>query len=245
MRAINIQLQNLGLKNHQGLPLSVIEQAALPKNMPYESFISETGQIPTRDNLHDFFNALVWLSFPETKLRLNAVQAEQISLAGITNRRGELRDAATVFDENGAILVIRETNQGDHLVQALYQRQWHSAFIDQRTHFDQHAELWIFGHAAMEKLMSPYKAITAHAVSVLVSNQYFLLNDVDRLKWLDHQVSSQLTNSFSHSKSKRGFIPIPVLGIPGWCNFQDEAFYADMRVFRPATETLQSITRKC
>lgn len=38
-----------------------VEQAALPSDEPYESFIARTGCVPTRDNLHDLFNGLMWL----------------------------------------------------------------------------------------------------------------------------------------------------------------------------------------
>ena len=55
-----------------------VPQAELPAGIAYETFISETGGVPTRDNLHDFFNALVWLTYPKIKVRLNAMQALEI-----------------------------------------------------------------------------------------------------------------------------------------------------------------------
>jgi hypothetical protein len=33
--------------------------------------------------------------------------------------------------------------------------------------------------------------------------------------------------------STAGFTPLPVLGVPGWWQGQDEAFYLDQTVFRP------------
>jgi hypothetical protein len=44
----------------------------------YEAHIFQTRSVPTRDNLHDFFNGLVWLAFPQAKRRLNALQAAEI-----------------------------------------------------------------------------------------------------------------------------------------------------------------------
>ena len=109
---VNRQAAELSLINHRGLTLSFVNQAELPENLTYESFISSTGKVPTRDNTHDFFNALVWLNFPNIKRELNAIQAEQIEQYGIDSTRGSLRDAATVFDENSALFVIRDSKAG-------------------------------------------------------------------------------------------------------------------------------------
>ena len=56
-----------------------VPQSRLPAGEPYERFIFETGSVPTRDNLHDFFNGLVWLRCPRAKRRLNALQAAEIA----------------------------------------------------------------------------------------------------------------------------------------------------------------------
>ena len=52
-------------------PVGFVRQAELPPGQAYEQYIFDTGQVPTRENLHDFFNGLVWLQFPHTKRRLN------------------------------------------------------------------------------------------------------------------------------------------------------------------------------
>jgi hypothetical protein len=89
--ALNEQCIAMSLINHRELPLSFVDQATLPQDIAYEVFISETGKIPTRENLHDFFNALVWLSFPNIKRQLNALQAAQIARDGIGKSRGPAR----------------------------------------------------------------------------------------------------------------------------------------------------------
>ena len=41
------------------------------------------GRVETRpDNLHDFFNALIWLAFPRSKARINAMHAAEIPREG-------------------------------------------------------------------------------------------------------------------------------------------------------------------
>ena len=227
--ALNLQCIAMSLTNHNGMPLSFVEQSLMSEGMAYEAFISETGKVPTRDNLHDFFNALVWLSFPKIKRQLNALQAAQIARDGIGKSRGPARDAATIFDENAAFMVVSGTAQGTALVEALRNHHWLCAFIDQRGSFGNHAEVWLFGHALMEKLVKPYKAITAHLWVVTASNEYFAMTHSAKRAWLDTQVANDLkTTELSTSR----FTPLPVLGLPGWWPDQDREFYGDEKVFR-------------
>ena len=81
--AFNAGAGRLALRNASGQPLRFVPQDQLPEGRAYEEFIGATGCVPTRDNLHDFFNALVWLTFPRIKQQLNALQSAQIALAGV------------------------------------------------------------------------------------------------------------------------------------------------------------------
>ena len=65
------------------LPMRFVPQDDLPVGMAYESYIFESGQCPTREGLHDFFNGLAWLHFPQTKRRLNHLHVAQIAQTGI------------------------------------------------------------------------------------------------------------------------------------------------------------------
>jgi hypothetical protein len=228
--ALNAQAAARGLRNQHGLPLSFVPQADLPAGTAYEAFINATGGVPTRDNLHDFFNALVWLTFPRIKVQLNALQAAQIARDGIGKARGAARDAATIFDENTALLVLRDDACGQSLLAALRSHQWHSAFIEQRASFGRDAEVWLFGHALMDKLMTPYKGITAHCWVVFTGEEFFALTFDGKRDWIDAQVAQQLATSGLGSGC---FTPLQVLGVPGWWSGQDAAFYADASTFRP------------
>jgi hypothetical protein len=188
-----------------------VEQAALPEGEPYESFIARTACVPTRDNLHDLFNGLMWLSYPQTKRRLNAIHAEEITARGsAAGGRGPLRDALTLFDENAAILQAPLV-----LVEALRSRRWQALFIDHRAQW-RSARLALFGHALLEKLMQPRKAITAHVWLVEALT--------------DDAIASSLAPARLGSKD---FLPMPVLGVPGWWpDNEAPAFYDDADVFR-------------
>jgi hypothetical protein len=188
-----------------------VDQTALPAGEAYESFIARTSCVPTRDNLHDLFNGLMWLSYPQTKRRLNALQTREIDLHGTSGPRGPLRDALTLFDENAAIL-----QAPADLLNALRKRDWQTVFVTKRAQW-QSARLAVFGHALMEKLMQPRKAITGHVWTV---------EDVH-----DEALASSLTPERLLAKP---FLPLPVLGVPGWWS-ENEApgFYEDTEVFRP------------
>lgn len=227
-----MQAAALALKNGRGMPIRFVPQEALSSGMAYEAFIAATGLVPSRDNLHDFFNALIWLHFPLMKMALNALQAaefDRASVAGIGSR-GKIRDAATIFDENAAIFVALDPA----LLAALRAHDWNELFMKQRYGFGQEWDVRLFGHAALEKLVSPYKAITVHAWTLLADTEYFQLSDSDRLKWIDLKVSEAIAGGLSMEM----LAPLPVAGLPGWWDEQDTAFYTDTKVFRPARKWL-------
>ena len=232
--AFNRNAAALGLRNHAGLPLRFVPQSALPEGTAYEEFIGATGQVPTRDNLHDFFNGLVWQTFPLVKRQLNALQAAQIAQAGIGKSRGPARDAATIFDENAALLVVREGSSGRALVDELRAHGWLSALHDKRTVFDSDVRIWLFGHALMEKLVAPRKAITAHTRVIFAGDDVLALAPAEQRAWLDAHVADALARE---GLTTAGFTPLPVLGVPGWWPGQDRDFYLDTTVFRPKRQT--------
>ncbi len=199
-----------------GAPVRFVPQAELPAGMAYEQFIFEQQRVPTRDGLHDFFNGLVWLHFPQAKHRLNQLQAAQIAADGVLPVRGPVRDAITVFDENAALL-----QAPDALWESLAARDWQRLFIGLRPLWSQ-ARLTLFGHALLEKLVSPRKAITAHVYRVPLD-----LAPAGLDAWLAQDLQAPRL-------AAKPFVPLPVLGVPGWWPAQqDAAFYADAQVFRP------------
>lgn len=177
--------------------------------------------MPTRANLHDAFNRLVWCHHPALKRRLNGLHVQALNAAttdspqGLGNhgqshgRRGPLRDALTHFDEFGAWwpqapLVLQR---------ALRARDWHALFVTHRASW-QHHQLVIVGHALLEQLVvAPRKGLTAH---VLLADDPLALSAQD---W-----------------AARPLVPLPVMGIPGWsADNALPAFYDDRTVFRPKT----------
>ena len=206
------------LNRADGAPLRFVPQSELPAGESYEAFIARTGQCPTRDGLHDFFNGLCWLRFPRVKRRLNQLHVAQIRRTGIQPVRGPARDALTVFDENAAFL-----QAPDALWDALVAKDWPRVFGDLRPVW-QRAHLVLFGHALLEKLVQPRKSITAHVYRVDPSSQSM----ADWDAWVAADLSAEKLAS-------KPFAHLPVLGVPQWwTGNSDAAFYADPSVFRPA-----------
>jgi len=196
-------------------PVQFVPQSALPEGQAYEHYIFEQGKVPTREGLHDFFNALCWLHFPKAKQQLNRIQAHAIQAQGVGAVRGPVRDAVTVFDENAMLVLLN-----DDIWQALQCRQWHDALVGHRAVW-QEAQLQIFGHAALEKLVNPYKAITVHMWRVPAHVPFKHWDD-----WLAQDLSPD-------KLATKPFVSLPVLGIPGWWSENQYAdFYDDTKVFR-------------
>jgi hypothetical protein len=208
----------LGIRNASGQPIRFAAPGAAGA-AAYEEHIHRTGEVPTRDNLHDFFNALVWLAFPRAKAGLNALQAAAIARDGVGPRRGALRDAATLIDENSVLLVTLR----DDLVDALIAHDWRRLFVVHRAAWQSDARAIVFGHALMEKLIAPYPGVTAHALHLQLSPDTPLAD-------IDAAIAAALDEGLSPGR----LLPLPVLGIPGWADNEDAAYYDDASVFRPA-----------
>lgn len=205
-------------------PVTFVPQSFLPAGMAYENYIFNSKQCPTRAGLHDFFNALCWIRFPLTKTRLNQLQAEQIKLLGSVTTRGPVRDALTVFDENAAFLMAPPA-----LWEALLAKDWKRLFVTLRPLWAQ-AQLVLFGHALLEKLVNPRKPITAH-VYITKNAIEFTANQIPKsLAELDAWIAADLS---ADTLAAKPFAPLPVLGVPGWWADNDEPrFYDDDKVFR-------------
>ncbi|MEY3885943.1 MAG: hypothetical protein RL650_35 [Pseudomonadota bacterium] len=196
-------------------PVQFVPQEQLPEGMPYEQYIFDHAAVPTRDGLHDFFNALCWLHFPLAKKQLNQIQAAAIQAQGVGAVRGPVRDAVTVFDENACLLQV-----DDVIWDALVRRDWPEAFVTHRAQWNT-AQLQIFGHAALEKLVAPYKAITVH--------MWRVPQQVPLAEWDDWLAKDLQTDKLA----SKPFLPTPVLGIPGWWPDNEKPdFYQDKQVFR-------------
>lgn len=226
-QALNVLAEQQTEQRGVDIPVRFVPQSALPDGVAYEQFVFEQKHTPVRENVHDFFHGLMWLQWPRSKARMNALQAQHIARHGVQGRRGALRDALTILDESGLVLVAPPDVLDD-----LRQRRWQQALFDKRALW-RHCTLRLVGHAVYEKLLNPYKSIVAHVWAVTADSPCAgssRLANASDASALDTQLADCLTPD---SLIPKPFFPLPVLGIPGWWAANATAgFYADERVFR-------------
>lgn len=232
--------QGITLFNHQNHPLSFTHQNDLEHGTAYEKHIDTHHKIPTRDNLHDWFGACVWSVFPKSKALLNAKHLAYMNDDDSANKRNRVRDAITVFDENGAIVVVSDETLGGEIAQALANFDWQTCLVKHREHWHNPAnpkhrdktKVFIFGHALLEQLISPYKSLCSHTLTVPVPPPFFEMALERQLAFLDDFLYHRLNRFLTDDVTPRNLQPLPILGVPHFWDNGDPAFYDDPFVFR-------------
>lgn len=214
--ALNRCAEAQGITNERGLPIFF---AAVSDDENYEMRAYRTGCVATRlDNLHDWFNALIWLAFPRTKARLNAMHAAEIPREG--GRRGRLRDMLTLFDEGGALVV----SDNAELIALVRSLRWRELFWERREALARDMRFVVLGHAVLEQALKPWPGITCKAIVVSPGRS------------LDEQAAAWLA-ACGPQATPKDLAPLPVFGYPGWLPESGNAeFYEDARYFRPARQ---------
>jgi hypothetical protein len=224
-----------GCSSGGGKPLQFVLASQVP-NVAYERHIFETGEVSTRENnWHDLFNALVWCRLPRLKAALNALHYGQLDLEH-EGRRGVLRDALTLLDESGVIVLGRDRT----VLQALAARDWQDAFRNNHEAWKTDMRVVVCGHGLLEKFLQPYKAMTAHALLCHAEEPFFDAPGEHLPDSADASIAQLLLEGALQS-GPENLSPLPLMGIPAWWpeGAQDPAFYADTQVFRPAPVQFQ------
>jgi hypothetical protein len=222
---LNAIAQKYALTNAGGVPLRFVESAGAQSARHYEMQIAMRGEIQTRENFHDTFNALVWLAFPKTKSIISELHACAHALA-LRERRGiELtersreRDVLTMFDESGIIVA----SDDESLLELVRDFRWQELFVQRRIEARTKMRFQLVGHGVMEKALSPFVGLTAKAILLHVSDDTDL--DLAASDWL---------HSAHNLQSSMNLSPLPLLGIPDWdARNEDATFYDNTQYFRP------------
>lgn len=208
-----------------GLPLCLVPAGGA---LPYEMRVYQSGELECRErNWHDLLNVLVWLTFPRAKAALNARHyAAWSAVPG--GGRGAVRDALTLFDESG--LVVLSTDPA--LLQMIRGFRWKTLFWEQRALVVAGMRFLPFGHALCEKALAPYRGMTGHALLIDVGAEVLALPEVEQLRRVDELLALQVADPQS-MQTTRQLAPVPVLGVPGWCAGNERAeYYDDTQYFR-------------
>ena len=220
----------MGLLTGSGKPVSFISSDELGSVANYEQHISRSGEISTRPgNFHDLFNALVWSRYPGIKAAMNAAHCREIT-ANPGGQRSKCRDALTLFDECGVVIVSSNSKRLGQLAQ----HDWRCVYQDNAAEWGEEHFVFVVGHALLEKYLQPYKAITAQA---LLCHHADVSGVTDReviISFLDEGLAAAI-NAGTLLKTTRNLSAVPLAGIPGWWP-EDQVgrdFYTDPEVFRP------------
>lgn len=209
-----------------GQPIQFLPQDhTLPyPELYYEERIFRYGIVSTRSNWHDFFNALMWGLFPQSKVLINALHAADLEQHG--KQRTSQRDALTILDESGVIIVATRRE----LLQYVLDFVWEPLFWQERSAWWREIGCFLIGHAMLEKLLTPYVGITAHALLVEVEAGFFSFSLAEQQAYLDGVVAEALNRGYLRSPVCLN--PFPLLGIPGWWGNNMQAFYWNEAYFR-------------
>lgn len=217
-----------GICTASGLPLRLVPPAAVV-DMPYEQRLYARGELEFRErNWHDLFNVLVWLTFPQAKAALNARHHAALP-AGHAGGRGPVRDALTLFDESGIIVLSVDAG----LLDMIREFRWKPLFWERRAEVISGMAFLPFGHALCEKALAPYRGITGRAWLLEVERDFFAQPAAERLRGIDHRLATLIADP-QHLQHNHELAPLPVLGVPGWCADNERpTYYDDRDHFRP------------
>lgn len=203
----------------------------------YEARIAARGEVETRpDNWHDWFNGLVWLTFPRAKAALSARHAAALdfsarhaaNLTQLAAPRGTVRDAMTHFDECGAVVVAEDAA----LLELLAGFQWKALFVERRLDVIAGLRVFVFGHATYEALLAPFRGLTAKCVLTPVAPGWLQQPLATQLAEIDAQLAADF--AAGRHGDPRSLQPLPLLGLPGVAQENgNPAYYDDTWQFRP------------
>ncbi len=231
----------VAVRSKSGAPIRFVPQGPKPATFEesYEPRIFLKGEVQTRcENWHDFFQALVWTTFPKTKAALNTrhyfAAKERTSTTPSGHHRGALENALTLYDECGAAVV----SCNPALLKMIREFDWKSLFWHNRKHVKAELMCFIFGHAMYEKALEPYTGMTANSVLLNTNSSFFAKPLADQLGQLDDQLSALFHNENAIT-APQDFSPFPLLGMPGWHRENEhETYYDNTRYFRPGRSRL-------
>jgi hypothetical protein len=220
-------------RSASGAPIRFVAQGARPRRRDdrYEARIYLRGEVQVREaNWHDLLNALVWLTFPRAKAALNArhYQALLEQEARGARNRGPVQDALTLFDEGGVIVAAGEGS----LLRMIERFQWKELFWQERERVTGHMRFCLFGHALFEKALHPFTGITGRAMLLHVAPALLDAPLPARIDALDEAVAGRLRDPQA-LRATRDLAPLPILGVPGWCEENARPdYYDDAAYFR-------------
>ena len=219
-----------GINNFRGRQIRFVANEDACSTTHYETRIAETGEIATRANWHDFFNAMSWLAYPEAKSAISEMHSRLLDMRGVheARERSVPRDVLTLFDEGGIIV----TSSDQALLELVRRFGWRALFVERRAEVMTRLRFHLIGHSMLEKALDPYVGVTAKAVLLLVDDAFLASTPGAQIRHVDRRTAAWLMAESNLSSSKN-FSPLPWLGVPGWWKDNESpTFYDNTHYFR-------------
>jgi hypothetical protein len=219
--------------NAAGRAVRCVAQSAHPQNFEdkYEPRIFLRGEIQVRPGeWHDVFNALAWLTFPRAKAALNeghfrALEQQRPRVGG---NRTPAQDALTLLDESGVLVVTAKVELGELLAA----HAWKELFWKRRADVVRSMRFYLLGHGLGEKMLQPFVGVTGRGLLCTMPDEFIALPLKHQLPVLDAHVAARIADTRSPLTS-RTLVPVPLLGVPGWCaDNEQESYYDNTGYFR-------------
>lgn len=235
-------VERAGIHTASGLPLRLVPPQTAGTAEPYELRLYQQGELEFRErNWHDLLNLLVWLTFPRAKAALNAGHHAVLATSPAVLRgvRGPVRDALTLFDESG--IIVLSANPG--LLDLIQEFRWKALFCAHRAQVISAMRFIPFGHALCEKALAPYRGLTGRALLLKVEPEVIDLAPVEQLQYIDRRTAMLITSAQA-LQTPSALAPLPVLGVPGWCaDNENPDYYDDHDHFRPGRLRIRKLTQ--
>ncbi len=203
------------------------DRAALDQAGGYERHVARLRAVPTRpQHWHDFFNMAVWAHFPAVRWALNALHVDAtLGPKDPRNGRAPAQNVVAQFDESG--MIVTSSSQG--LLDDLRALRFKRVFWERRAELLETTQFWLIGHGSLESLLAPHLGLAAKAILLDVPANS-AQHDQDALRQAIDARAGSLIQTWRAGAPVLD--PIPVLGIPGYCENDSAELYDDARYFR-------------
>lgn len=228
---LNALAQETGrVVNAQGQQIRFVLQQQGPR-APHGGFEDRAylkGEVQVRPlDWHDLFNALAWMTFPTAKAVINARHFEGLQADRL--RRSPERDALTLFDEDGIVVLSSDPD----LLRLLRDFRWKDLFLERREAVRDRVRFFLVGHALYHKALNPFVGMTGKGVLLQVPAAFFERPLQAQVAETDRLLALHLWDR-ANLRLGRELAPVPALGVPGWWpGNEDPGFYDNADYFRP------------
>jgi len=141
------------------------------------------------------------------------------------NGRAPLQNVVAQLDESGMLV----TSSSPSLLDDLRRLSFKRVFWERRDELAETTRFWLIGHGTLESLLSPHLGLATKALLLDIDAVPKPADDDAFRAELDQRAATIIRSIRSE---QRRFDPVPVMGIPGYCDNDFAEFYDNARYFR-------------